>query len=159
MIIRECLESDIIPTGEFYDGIVKWLDGHVNYPLWIYKVYPSLLSVDEMAKEESQYICIYDDRIVGAFALNDKPQGAYWKGQWGNNLDNGSYLVLHALAIPPECQRKGIAAKILDFCIDKAKSEGYEAIRLDVIPENYPAKGFLKRMDLNMPAMWIWNWI
>ncbi len=31
-------------------------------------------------------------------------------------------------------------SEIIRFCIDLAKSEGYKAIRVDIVPDNYPAK-------------------
>ncbi len=69
-------------------------------------------------------------------------------------------MVLQTLAIDPSMQRHGLTSDIIEFCIDKAKSEGYDAIRIDVILDNYPAKKiFLKRMDLSMWEMLIWNWI
>ena len=29
---------------------------------------------------------------------------------------------------------------MVEFCIEKAKNEGYKAVRLDIVPENIPAK-------------------
>ncbi len=145
MYIKKCQNKDIAFTTEFYDNIVKFLDEHTNYPRWIYKVYPSEDSVKAMVKEESQYICISDEKILGAFVLNDKPQGCYWKADWSKEIDDGSYMVLQTLAIDPSMQRKGLASDIIHFCIDKAKSEGYEAIRIDVIPDNYPAKKLFEK--------------
>ena len=40
-VIRKCAEAEITRIGEFYDRIIIWLDNHVNYPRWIYGVYPS----------------------------------------------------------------------------------------------------------------------
>ena len=145
MYIRKCQEKDIIPVSEFYDNIVEFLDSHINYPRWIYKVYPSQESVEAMTEEESQYVCISDEKIVGAFVLNNKPQGNYWKANWSQEIDDGSYLVLQTLAIDPSMQNQGLASQVIGFSIEKAKSEGYKAIRLDVIPDNYPAKRLFEK--------------
>ena len=145
MEIRKCRQEEIVAAGEFYDGIVEYLDSHVNYPLWIYKVYPSLDFAREMTKEGSLYICISDERIVAAFSLDNNPDGNYSKCKWKRDLSEDSYMVLHALAIDPEIQRQGLASSIIDFCIEKADSEGYDSIRLDVVPENYPAKRLFEK--------------
>ena len=42
---RRSLEEDIVRAGQFYDNVVSWLGEHVNYPRWIYGVYPSEASV------------------------------------------------------------------------------------------------------------------
>mgnify|MGYP003292709641 CR=1 FL=1 len=63
MHIKKCEDEDIALTAEFYDDIVQYLDNHINYPRWIYKVYPSEDSVKAMVEEESQYICILNGKI------------------------------------------------------------------------------------------------
>lgn len=145
MQIRKCREADIVPTGKFYDSVVQWLDDHINYPRWICRVYPSEESVRTMAKDGSQYICVNGETIIAAFAMNAKPQGCYRKGQWKRELPEGAYMVLHALAIAPESQRQGIGSKIIAFCINEAKSQGFQAIRVDIVPDNFPAKALFEK--------------
>ena len=123
-----------------------WLDEHqLNYPKWMYGVYPSERSVREMVKTEDQYICLEGSAIVGAFVLNADPQGNYQKGRWKRDLPDGSYMVLHALAIEPGLRRQGAGSEILRFCAAKAKAEGYLALRVDTVPGNYPARNFYEK--------------
>lgn len=145
MEIRKCLEADVARTGLFYDGVILWLDAHVNHPRWIYRVYPSERSVRTMAEKGSQYICTDGGAIVGAFALNAEPQGSYRKGRWSQELADGDYLVLHALAIDPAAQRRGAGSEIIRFCIDRARAEGYRAIRVDIVPTNAPARRLFEK--------------
>jgi ribosomal protein S18 acetylase RimI-like enzyme len=138
--IRKCTHADIEAAGAFYDKAVLWLDAHVNYPRWMYRVYPSESSVREMTAVGSQYIALQNGRIVGAFVLNTDPQGNYHKGCWKKDLPEGSYMVIHALAADPELQGQGIASRIIRFCIEKARSSGHLALRVDTVHDNYPAK-------------------
>lgn len=140
MVIRKCEEADIADVGAFYDRIVLWLDQHINYPKWMYRIYPSEESVRAMSKEGHQYICMDGDQIIAAFVLNTDPEGAYRKGCWKKDLPDGSFMVLHALAVAPEQHRHGLASDIIQWCISKAKTEGYRAFRLDIVPENEPAR-------------------
>ena len=159
MQIRKCLETEIVPAGDFFDGVVRWLDEHVNFPRWIYKVYPSEDSVRAMVKSGSQYLCLEDGKIIGAFGLNTEPQGCYRKGQWSRDLPEGAYMVLHALAIDPAVQRQGVATAVIRFCMGQAKAEGFQDLRLDVVPDNYPARALFERngftyagdVDLELP--------
>ena len=112
MHIKKCEDEDIALTAEFYDDIVQYLDDHINYPRWIYKVYPSEDSVKAMVEEESQYICISNEKIIGAFVLNAEPQGSYWKANWSQELEDGSYMVLQTLAIDHTMQRQGVASEL-----------------------------------------------
>ena len=140
MIIRKCGEADIAAAGAFYDGVVSWLDRHVNYPKWICRVYPSVESARKMTKAGCQYICLDGGEIIGAFVLNTDPQGAYEKGRWKKNLEPGSYMVLHALAISPERQGHGLGTEVIRCCVDQAKANGYQALRVDIVPDNEPAR-------------------
>ncbi len=140
MFIRKSREDEITAVGAFYDDVVFWLDHHVNYPKWMYKIYPSEPFVREMTTARTQYLCIDGRRIAAAFVLNDDPRGDYQKGAWSRELSDGSYLVLHALAIAPEYQRRGLGSEIVRFCVDKAKTLGRRALRVDIVPDNWPAK-------------------
>ena len=142
MKIRKCTEADVTAVGAFYDKVVLWLDARVNYPKWIYKEYPSEISVRDMTSRGEQYMCTEGDKIIAAFVLNKDPQGNYDRGNWKQSLPPGSYMVTHALAVEPELHGKGIASGIIAFCAEKAKSEGCEALRADIVPTNYPARRF-----------------
>ena len=145
MEIHKCGKKEIASAGAFYDRVVIWLDNHINYPKWICGVYPSETSVREMTASGSQYICLNDGKIMGAFVLNADPQGNYQNGNWSESLPDGEYMVLHAMAVAPELNGQGLGSEIIRFCAEKAKNEGYKALRADVVPDNYPAKGIFTK--------------
>ena len=144
MIIRKCTEEDIPAVGRFYDDVVKYLCEHINYPNWVYQIYPSEGSAEEMIREGSQFICMEGDRIIGAFVLNEDPGGAYEDAPWGKDLPKGAYMVCHTLASAPDMQGNGIGKSMVRFCVDHAKDQGYRALRLDVVPGNIPARRLYK---------------
>lgn len=156
MEIRLCTEADIVSAGAFYDTVVKYLCEHVNYPKWTYKEYPSEDSVRRMTEAGCQYVCVEEGQIVGAFVFNEAPQGSYEKAAWKVPLERGEYMVCHALATAPQVQGKGIGRQMVEFCIQYAKSRGYRAVRLDVVPDNFPAKrlyekcGFVYAGDVDL---------
>ena len=156
MEIRLCTKADIVQVGVFYDTVVKYLCEHVNYPKWTYKEYPSEGSVRRMTEAGCQYVCIEAGQIVGAFVFNEDPQGSYEKAAWSKTLKRGEYMVCHALATAPQVQNTGIGRQMVEYCIQYAKSRGYKAVRLDVVPDNFPAKrlyekcGFMYTGDVDL---------
>lgn len=140
MQINQCKEENIVQLGEFYDRAVLYLCENINYPKWEYKVYPSEESVRKMTQVRQQYICFDHDMIVGAFVLNDDPQGKYENAEWSRELARGEYMVCHTLATDSKVQGKGIGKAMVEYCIRHAKEKGYKGIRLDVVPENIPAR-------------------
>ncbi|MCH5153517.1 MAG: GNAT family N-acetyltransferase [Clostridiales bacterium] len=143
--IQECSPLDVESVGEFYDGVVKYLTEHVNYPKWMYREYPSEPFVRDMVEAHSQYVCRIDGKIVAAFAINDDPEREYRNVKFSKVVAHGEYLTIHALAVATELQGQGIGKQIVQFCIDFAQAHGYKAIRLDVVPGNFPAKKLYER--------------
>ncbi len=140
MQIRKCRDDEISSTGAFYDNVVEYLDAHINYPKWVYREYPSEEYARAMTARGCQYVCENDGRTVAAFVLNRDPEGSYQMGRWSRQLEDGEYMVIHALAVDPSLQGTGIGRDIISFCIDTAKADGAKAIRLDIVPGNIPAK-------------------
>ena len=145
MIIKKCDTNDILAVGAFYDKVVQYLIDHINYPHWTYKDYPSEKSAAAMTEEGSQYICLEKGVIVGAFVLNEDPQGKYENARWSLPLSRGDYMIIHGLAVDPDCHGQGIGGFLVQYCLDFAKSNGYKAIRLDVVPGNFPAMRLYER--------------
>ncbi len=115
MNIRICNENDILEVGRFYDKVVLHLCQTTNYPKWEYKVYPSELSVREKVSLEQQFVCMDEENIVGAFVLNDDPQGKYGNANWSVEVVDGEYMVCHTLAADPDLQGKGIGKQMVSF--------------------------------------------
>ncbi|MBQ9142517.1 MAG: GNAT family N-acetyltransferase [Lachnospiraceae bacterium] len=140
MEIRLCTEADIVSVGAFYDEVVKYLCENVNYPKWTYKEYPSEGSVRKMTEACCQFVCMDGEQVVGAFVFNEDPQGQYENAAWSKGLSEGEYMVCHTLATAPQVYGKGIGRQMIEYCIAYAKERGFRAIRLDVVPDNVPAK-------------------
>lgn len=141
MQIKKCPVSEAAAVGEFYDAIVKFMDDNcVNHPKWLYKIFPSTEYALKAAKSDTLFICADGDKICAAFVLSENPEGDYSKGAWSQNLAVGEFLVLHAFAVAPDCQRRGLGRKIIDYCLSYAVKKNYRALRLDIVPENFPAQ-------------------
>lgn len=140
MEIRKCEQRDVGLVGAFYDKVVAYLVQNINYPKWTYKEYPSEKSVLNAVQKGHQYMCIDNGEIIGAFVLNDDPQGQYENATWSKSLKRGEYMVCHSLASDPAVKGKGVGTEMVQYCIECAKKQGYQSIRLDVVPDNMPAK-------------------
>ena len=54
-------------------------------------------------------------------------------------------MVIHTLATDYDLYRKGIATKMIKYCIEKAKNEGYKAVYCDIVPTNTPSKSLFTK--------------
>lgn len=138
--IFKCNMDMLSALTDFYLGVTTYLDTHINYPKWTPGVYPAEESIRTAIQAGTQYACTANDELVGAFIYNADPQGAYERGDWEVELSEGEYAVIHSLAVTVKHHDEGIGTKMVQFCIDKAKQDGYKALRLDIVPENIPAR-------------------
>ncbi len=143
--ITICRKRDIAAAGQFYDEVTRYLDSTINYPKWRQGSYPSESSVSEAYDKGTQYLCVDNGRIKGAFVLNDDPQGDYASAKWSRYLPEGQYAVLHAFAVHPDFMHGDTAAFMLQWAKERAKKSGAKGIRLDVVPTNYPARRFYEK--------------
>ncbi len=140
MSIVKCDMSHLEMLVEFYDKVTANLEATVNYPKWTRGIYPGRESIQRAIENDIQYICIAGGKAAGAFILNQDPQGDYNAGEWKQQLQDGEYMVIHTLAVSPDCARQGIGRFMIGFALEQAKTKGYKAIRLDVVPDNFPAR-------------------
>lgn len=120
-------------------GIVQWDEN-----------YPTRQLIKEAINERNLYKIEEGKNLIGTFILNSKVD-QYWKKiKWQSD----DFLGLHLLAIKPDYQEKGFGKKVLEFCEQRAKEEGYESVHLDVFSKNpaalklYKSNGYKKVGEL-----------
>jgi GNAT superfamily N-acetyltransferase len=68
------------------------------------------------------------------------------------------YMVVHRLAVDPDIQRRGLAARMMDFAEDLARGAGCPAMRLDTCEDNaaalalYGNRGYVRRGTCRFPG-------
>ena len=146
MKIQKCEISDLEAVAKLYDKVTLYLTENVNYPKWKYGCYPSADSVKKAISDGVQFMCTEESKVLGAFILNDNPEGTYEKGDWTTDLKKGEYLVIHTLASDPDFSNRGIGKFMVNYSVSYAKEYGFKAVRLDVVPENIPARRLYEKL-------------
>lgn len=140
MIVRKALASDLAQAAALYDKVTLYLENNINYPDWTHKIYPCFETAEEGIKTGTLFVCTENGEIIGEFILNTDPGGDYEVGDWSVFIREGEYMIIHALAVDPDFSRKGVGRRMVEFCMDYAKENGFRAIRLDAVPKNLPAR-------------------
>lgn len=134
-----CREEHFDAVTALYERSLDELEKTVNYPKWT-KDHPGREYVAQAIGKGEQFACVADGEIVGAVVLSEDPEGAYELGNWSRELENGEYIVFHILAVEPECKHCGIGSFLVDNSVAFARRGGYKAVRLDIVPDNIPAR-------------------
>lgn len=159
MKLIQCNESHLQGVTDFYHQVVAYLQTHINYPLWSSE-HPSDECIKEAISRGEQYACMENDAIIGALLLSENPDGDYDAGNWSRDLKAGEYLSVHILAVSSDCCQSGVGSFMVGECIAIARSKGYKALRLDIVPSNTPAERLYQKngfvyagtVDLNRPT-------
>jgi ribosomal protein S18 acetylase RimI-like enzyme len=122
-----------------YERAVAELERTVNYPKWS-EEHPSRDYVKEAIEKGEQFACVSGGAVLGAVVLNEDPEGDYSHGHWSKALRPGEFLAVHLLAVDPAYKKQGIGGFLTDHAIAYAGENGYRAVRLDIVPDNLPAK-------------------
>lgn len=137
--VRKASEKNLDEIKQLYDKINEYLETHVNYPGWIKGVYPNEETAVEGWKENTLFVAVMEDKIVGSVILNHLQEDAYKEILWKNPYAEEQVLVVHTLVVHPSYLHKGVGRKLMDFAKEYGRANNLKAIRLDVSENNPPA--------------------
>jgi ribosomal protein S18 acetylase RimI-like enzyme len=139
---------------EFYHDLIDKMKDSPVRPTWTRGVYPRLESLQAALEAGNLFTAEEDGRVVGAVIVTAEQDEAYSRVPWALATDR--VAVIHLLAADPARHRSGIGTRLLEKAREVARERGAEAIRLDTLPYNTPARrlyeafGFQYRGDLEL---------
>lgn len=131
--------QDIEEVSALYDELNDYLETHINYPGWRKGIYPIREDAEQGIRENSLFVALDDDRIIGTVILKHQPESGYELVDWHNRLDYKDIFVIYTFAVHPSFLRRGIGKKMIKFVLDYAAEMEMKAVRLDVYEKNIPA--------------------
>jgi len=137
--IAPAIAEDIAEIAKLYDDLNDFLAAGRNYPEWIKGIYPTYKDAENGFLEKNLFVAKKNSIIVGSVVLNHHPEPAYSKVNWLINCDCSHIIVIHTLAVHPDCLSQGIGKYLMDFALRHAKKLSMRSIRLDVYENNIPA--------------------
>lgn len=140
---------------------VRHMDDHGIFQ-WD-EVYPDLQTFTDDLAEGTLYTAHVDGNLAGVIVLNEFQDPEYGDVEW--EFNGGPVLVVHRLCVHPDAQRRGVAARLMDYAEALAGARGYRAIRLDAFKANpgavalYDRRGYRRAgiIDLRMGPFWVFE--
>ncbi len=124
---------------EFYHSLIDSMDGAQFAPGWKKGVYPTERFLKSAIESHQLFIGSLNEKIVGAMVMNHECAGGYETAHWKVVAGDDEVMVVHALGVSPDCQRQGIAGRMVSEAIGVCGELGVKAVRLDVLASNLPA--------------------
>lgn len=143
MEFRRTVEADIssimniIKQAQAYfkeNGIDQWQNG-----------YPNEEVIKNDISYEHSYVLLNDDKIVGTAAISFDGEKTYddiYEGQW---LSNGTFAVIHRIAVDNEYKGLGLSSIIIKNVEELCFSRGVTSIKVDTHIENLSMQRLLRK--------------
>lgn len=116
--------------------------------------YPDRLFLQQSIADGSLFILADEEGIQGVVVLNETQLPEWSTAAWQDR--DGRALVIHALAITPECQGRGYGRALMRFSEALARARGYTSTRLDAFSGNentvrfYERDGYILRGEVRL---------
>lgn len=136
---------DLPAVSALYDAVTGHLAATVNYPGWKKGVYPNQETARQALEQNCLFAAWQERKLAGTVILNHFAEAGYGKVDWQVMLPESQVLIVHTLAVHPDCRGQGVASRLLEFALEYARQDGDRAVRLDVSRGNLPAISLYER--------------
>ena len=133
--------SDLDKIMEIYSSARKYMSENGNGSQWS-KGYPWEYLIVKSIEDGKQYICSYNNKIVGTFYFAIEPEPNYRTIKDGKWLNNEPYGVIHRIASGGSV--KGVGEFSIKWCVDNCRN-----LRIDTHKNNAPMQHLLRKMGFS----------
>lgn len=122
---------DIFNESRVYlkqQGINQWQDN-----------YPGKEDIKRDIELKQGYVVTVGDKVVAVFSLirlNDPNYDEIYDGEWSTD----TCYAIHRIATSKEYRKHNLTKAIIEFCINEARMNSIEALRIDTHRNNYTAQ-------------------
>ena len=142
MKIRRAKIEELDQIMNMYKSCVSGMI-EANIDQWD-NTYPNHMIISEDIRNESYYILLIDNKIIGGINIDKIQDKTYLDIEW-EDKDN-KFLVVHRLAVFKEFWKEGIGKKLMVFAESLVKEKKLNSIRLDTYNSNPIAINFYLKL-------------
>ena len=142
-LIRKACENDLSVIAD----LAKFVRGNMvlsGLEQWVGD-YPNIDNFRKDFLNDGLFVLVLDNEIIGSCSILKENDVAYKEVVW-----NGiNALVVHRILVSPKHQGKGYGKDLLIYALEKARLEGYDAVKIDTHPDNIKMQRMLKSMGFS----------
>ena len=139
MNIRKATANDVREILTIYDDARIYMRENGNRAQWTGS-YPSESTVRDDIANDTLYVCVEGDTILGVFFFRIGDDPTYlqiYEGQWQNDAPYG---VIHRIAVSKNSHGKGVAAFCFAYCYALCGN-----LKIDTHRDNLPMQRALQK--------------
>jgi ribosomal protein S18 acetylase RimI-like enzyme len=144
--VRIAESGEFEKVRAFYFDMIDKLETEKYGPGWKKDIYPAPNELKDALRRRELYVLEIGERLGAVMILNSNRGDGYEKLEAESGIKGEDALLIHALGVGFDFQRKGIAAAMVRHAISVAKEKGCLAVRLDVLSGNIPAENLYPKL-------------
>lgn len=165
--IRPATHRDLDRVEALYHALNDYLARPEveNGPRWSRDVYPLREHAAQGLADGELYLAELDGKLAGTVIYLSEQGEEYRQVNWQLPF-TAPAVVIHILAVHPDCMGRGVGAALLDYAAVVARQRGALAVRLDTYEENHAAArlyekcgfSYRGRLDLGLEEIYGLKW-
>lgn len=149
-MIRKATEKDIDEVAKGYEELFDYEDKNGSTTNWVRDVYPTRETAKKGVDAGTLYVLEENGKICAHMILNDDRPPHYDAVAWEYPAKPNEIRVIHTLCVLPSMKGHGYATQMVNFAIDRARSEGCKALQIDTEIGNIPAQTLYKKAGFRL---------
>ena len=145
-MFRKATLTDLDVISSIYDAVHDREEAGLSITGWVRSIYPTLATVRLGLCSGDLFVLEQERRIVAAARINQAQGEEYKQVRWSFNADDSKVMVLHTLAVHPECFGQGFGTDFVAFYEDYAAQQGCTCLRMDTNVRNTAARTLYKKL-------------
>lgn len=143
-MIRKADIGDLGEIGQIYDKIHTNEEKGITAIGWVRGIYPTVKTAERAIKRGDMFVSEKETGIIACVVIDRLQAPEYEKVPFTPAASN-EVMVLHTLAVDPECQGRGCGSEIVGFYEKYARENNCKYLRMDTNRTNAAARAFYKK--------------
>ena len=141
-MIKKATNEDIDEIITIYDKMLTLEEAGKLRTGWLRGVYPTRSTATDALVRGDLFICRQKDKLAATAIINHRQMESYSMGNWKVRASGNEIMVLHTLAVDPDCFGMGIGSYFVDFYEQYAQKFACKDLRIDTQVKNQTARKF-----------------
>ena len=146
MEIRKAAGADIDAVENIYEKIHDAEEKGLTTIGWVRGVYPTRKTAEDALKRHDLFVMENDGQVVAAAIINQIPVKEYANAPWKHKADDCDIMVLHALVVDPDENKKGFGKAFVSFYEDYALHHNCRILHMDTQQKNTAARSLYHKL-------------
>ena len=147
MAIRKAVQEDLDAVKAIYKKIFQYQNEGKLLVGWVEGVYPTDETAEKAFKNGDLFVMEEDGKILASARINQHQEEEYRAADWKyKGVPDQEVMVIHTLAVDPECSGKGYGSAMVKFYEDYAMEHGCRYLRMDTGEVNQTARRMYKKL-------------